>query len=80
MPLSTTGWMTKPSFLFTATLISLSQGDIEEFVVPEARGKTSPITGAYKGNIFIFQACYRELLLKDEWDDDTKIFDTLEPV
>ena len=44
-------------------------------MVPETRGKTSPITGAYKQSIYIFQAWYRELLLKDEWDNDMKIFD-----
>ncbi len=55
------------------TLISLPWGDIEELVVPETRGP--PITGAYKQNIYIFQAWSRELLLKDEWDDDVQIFD-----
>jgi hypothetical protein len=35
-------------------------------VVPEARRKTSPITDAYKSSIYIFQAWYRELLLKNE--------------
>jgi hypothetical protein len=43
-------------------------------MVPETRGKTSPITGAYKQSIYIFQAWYRDLLLKDEWDNDMKIF------
>jgi hypothetical protein len=48
------------------TLISLSQADIEELVVLQARGGTSLITGAYKWSIYIFQAWYRELLLKDK--------------
>jgi hypothetical protein len=72
MPLNTTGWMMKSSFVFT--LIGLSHTDIEDLVVMEARGKTSPITGAYKQSIYIFQAWYRELLLKEEWNDDMKIF------
>jgi hypothetical protein len=51
-------------------------------VVPETRGKASPITSAYKQNIYIFQAWHKELQLKDKWDDDMKIFDLagLEPV
>jgi hypothetical protein len=44
-------------------------------VVLEARGETSAITSAYKQNICIFQAWYRELLLKGECDDNIKIFD-----
>jgi hypothetical protein len=75
MPLNTTGWMMKPSFVFTHCLIGLSGTAIEDLVVLEARGKTFPITGAYKWSIYIFQAWYRELLLKDEWNDDMKIFD-----
>jgi hypothetical protein len=43
--------------------------------MPETRGKTSPITGAYKPSIYIIQAWHRKLLLMDEWDDDMKIFD-----
>jgi hypothetical protein len=57
------------------TLISLSQADIEELVVPAARGKISPITRAYKQSIYIFQVWYRDLLLKNKWDNDMKIFD-----
>jgi hypothetical protein len=38
-------------------------------------GKLSSITSAYKWSICIFQPWYRELLLKDECDDDMKIFD-----
>jgi hypothetical protein len=67
-------WMDDETQFCIYTLISLSQADIEELVVPEARGKTSPITGAYKWSIYIFQAWYRDLLLKNEWDDDMKIF------
>jgi hypothetical protein len=37
-----------------------------ELVVLETRGKTFPITSAYKWSIYIFQAWYRELLLKDK--------------
>jgi hypothetical protein len=44
-------------------------------VVLETKQKTSPISGACMQNIYIFQAWYWELLLKDEWDDDMKIFD-----
>jgi hypothetical protein len=68
--------MTKPSQFCIYTLISLPhRDDIEELMVPETRGKASPITGAYKQSIYIFQAWYRDFLLKDEWDDDMKIFD-----
>jgi hypothetical protein len=68
-------WMDDETQFCIYTLISLSRGDIDELVVLETRGKPSPITSAYKWNIYIFQAWYRELLLKDEWDDDMKIFD-----
>jgi hypothetical protein len=53
----------------------LSQADIEELVVLESQGKTFPITDAYKWSICIFQAWYRELLLKDDWDDDWNQYD-----
>jgi hypothetical protein len=43
-------------------------------VVPEASGPPPP-PGAIKWNIYIFQAWYRELLLKDGWDDEMKTFD-----
>ncbi len=45
------------------TLISLSQADIEELVVPEAREKIFPITGAYKWSIYIFQACEISIMI-----------------
>jgi hypothetical protein len=33
------------------------------------------MTSVYMQSIYIFQAWYRELLLKDEWGNDMKIFD-----
>jgi hypothetical protein len=49
------------------TLLSTpAQADFGELVVLETRGKTFPITSAYKWSIYIFQAWYRELLLKDK--------------
>jgi hypothetical protein len=68
-------WMDDETQFCVYTPIDLSRTDIEGLVVLEARGKASPITGAYKQSIYIFQAWNRELLLKDEWNDDMKIFD-----
>jgi hypothetical protein len=58
-------WMDDETQFCMYILISLSQADIEELVVPEARGKTYITTSVYKWKMYIFQAWYRELLLNE---------------
>jgi hypothetical protein len=60
MPLHTTGTQ-----FCVCTHSGLAFTDIEDLMVLEVRGKTSPIsTGAYKWSIYIFQAWFRELIWK----------------
>jgi hypothetical protein len=67
--------MRKPSFVFTHSSVcdTLTLRNLW-FWKQEGKLPPSPAS-AYKWNIYIFQAWYRELLLKDEWDDDMRIFD-----
>jgi hypothetical protein len=55
-------WMDDKTQFCISTLISLSQTDIEELVVLEARGKTFPITGAYKWSMYIFQQTNKDII------------------
>jgi hypothetical protein len=53
-------WINNKTQFCIYVLINLPGDDIEALVVQETRGKISPITGAHKWSIYIFQALYRE--------------------
>jgi hypothetical protein len=76
MSLNTTGWNDDETQFCVYTLSGLSCTDIEDLVVPEASQRENiSHHRCLQINIYIFQAWYRELLVKDEWNNDTKIFD-----
>jgi hypothetical protein len=56
-------WMGDDKKQFSpSTLLQLTSEDIETLVVLQDRGKVVPFDGAYKHQIYLFQAWYESLL------------------